>query len=418
MGMSFPYHYGLYAFGSSGMWCGILFGISGTFGIWAGCHPSKCTIIAHMVFAIISACICIPLTIGSVLFALVISEQYTSDSKADITLWMFIGLAVVGLVQAVLSLTTSALSCSVICCHTKSANEGGTITSSEWKPKLLPISGKPVVWMSVIQIIISILAIVLNIVGIIYPYHGIAYGGIAFWCAIPFVLCGAFGIWSGLSPSKCSVITFMVFTIISTCFSLLFLGISIVGFASSAEATSLYSNDDHYSDPYGNPYPWNENNNVNWNWNLNGSASILPVSKKPYYQSGGSYWNSYYNGREYERKVTFGIFLAQTLIGLTQLMISINSSAMACQPICCPTRNTKAFTKNDKIERVHQINQINPIKMYTEDFNPRAIPVASSIPAKPFSYQSPKDLVYLSATNASLSGHLKVQSTSNTPDIY
>ena len=382
-GYVIPYGYGaalsVFAYGSSGIWCGILFGISGTFGIWAGCHPSKCTIIAHMVFAIISACVCIPLIIGSVMFAIGIFDNgNVYGAKGNITLGIFIGLSVVGLLQAVLSLTTSALSCSVICCHTKSANEGGTITSSEWKPKFFPMSDKPVVWMSVIQIIISILAMVLNIVGILYPsWHRIADVGTAFWCAIPFLLCGVFGIWSGLRPSKCSVITFMVLAIISTLFSLLFFGISIVGFVSS----TFYS-------------------------------SHL------YKRLFGIMGNGYFDGRTYERKVSFGLFLAQTLIALTQLMISINSSAMACQPICCPTRNTKEPTRNEDVEIQHQMNQIVPVNMDTEIFIPRSVHVASPIPAKPFPYKCPKDLVYLSSTNASLAGHLKVQSTSNTPDVY
>ena len=75
IGMSYPYVYGFYAYGSSGIWYGILFGTSGSFGIWAGFHPSRCTIIAHMVFAIISACFCIPLTIGSIMSAIFVSDK-------------------------------------------------------------------------------------------------------------------------------------------------------------------------------------------------------------------------------------------------------------------------------------------------------------------------------------------------------
>ena len=159
MGMSYPLSNGVFAYGSSGIWCGMLFSISGTFGIWAGYHPSRSTIIAHMVFAIISACVCIPHIIGSVMCAIVIRAYghgfQSYGNKAIFTLWMFIGLASVGFVHAVVSLTSSA--CSVICYHTKSASDGRTIISSEWKPKLISISEKPIVWMSVIQIIVSLI---------------------------------------------------------------------------------------------------------------------------------------------------------------------------------------------------------------------------------------------------------------------
>ena len=61
IGIKYPFNW--YIYGSPGMICGIVFGISGSFGIWAGNHSSRCTIVAHMVFAIISTFICIPLLI-------------------------------------------------------------------------------------------------------------------------------------------------------------------------------------------------------------------------------------------------------------------------------------------------------------------------------------------------------------------
>ena len=65
LGMIYPYEGAI--FGSPAMYCGLLFGFSGSFGIWAGYHTSKCTIMAHMVLAILSACFAIPLMAHSII---------------------------------------------------------------------------------------------------------------------------------------------------------------------------------------------------------------------------------------------------------------------------------------------------------------------------------------------------------------
>ena len=345
VGMSYPLSNGVLAYGSSGIWCGMLFGISGTFGIWAGYHPSGSAIIANLVFAMSSACICIPHIIGSVMCAIVIRSYGhgfpSYGTKALVTLWMFIGLAVVGFAHALLSLSSSA--CTVICCHTKSASEGGTIITRDLQSKVLPISDKPIiVWISLTQIITSLITtsfyfkitIAMSVVGRSYPDYEIGYLGIAIWCAVPFfTLCAASGVWSWLSPSKWSVITFMVFALMSTCLSLVSLGISLDGFTTSKDANLPYSLNDYSSRPYGNLQPLNPDGKPN-SWNEYIISKLAT-----------GYW-----GSNVERKINFGLFLAHTLIALTQLMISINWSAMACEPICNPTRNTKSSTMNEDIE--------------------------------------------------------------------
>ena len=370
IGLAYPYEG--YGYANAGISCGMIFGISGLFGIWAGNHPSKCTIITHMVFAIISACFSILLIIYAVIFSVVIADtSYPSynEWEPDLNLGIFITLAVMGLIQSIISIATSALSCSVICCNDQSMNSDNHVPDTKTTKKLI-MSKKPVIWMSVIQIIAAVLAIILNIVGIVYPYEDIAYIGTGIWSAVPFILCGSFGIWSGLRPSKCSVITFLVFSILSTFFALALLGISISGVVTS--------NNENYS------YIW--------------------------------YSNSYFlEERETERKVTFGIFFVQTFIGVLQTLISINSSAMSCQPICCPTKNYRKTTEDyAKAER------LCPTQPQNDSFYPQHYPAGSTrIPAKPFRYDPPDQLVYLSGTNASLGeGGMRVQSTSNTPDIF
>lgn len=372
IGLAYPYEG--YGYANAGISCGIIFGISGLFGIWAGNHPSKCTIITHMVFAIISACFSILLIIYAVIFSVVIADvSYPTynEWEPDLNLGIFITLAVMGLIQSIISIATSALSCSVICCNDQSMNRDTHVPDTQNTKKLI-MSKKPVLWMSVMQIIAAVLAMILNIVGIVYPYEDIAYIGTGIWSAVPFILCGAFGIWSGLRPSKCSVITFMVFSIISTFFALALLGISTSGI--------VITNKDHYSYAY-------------------------------------SYITHSYMFEKWdtERKVTFGMFFVQTFIGVLQTLISINSSAMSCQPICCPTKNYRKITEDHA-----KAKRLCPTQSQNDSFYPQHYPTASTrIPAKPFRYNPPDQLVYLSGTNASLGeGGMRVQSTSNTPDIF
>ena len=378
---SYPYVWSAHY--NPGAMCGVIFGLSASFGIWAGHQPSKCTIVAHMVFSIISACICIPVSLYSVFFAYFSSvDLFNGDLfKSRMTVGIFISLAVIALIQCIFSIASSALSCSAVCCHEKPPRRNDGM-SDNFQPKYfvmeetnpvitrLVMTRKPVVWMSTIQIVLAIVAVILNVFGMIYPYKGIAYIGTAIWCGIPFGLCGAFGIWAGMSPSKCSVLTFMVFAVISICFSLPFIVISFIGLSTSNKAGERY-----------------------------------------YYDFLDSYVNV---SGETERKVTFGLFLSQALIALVQFLISVNSSAMACQPICCPTsRNVISCQLDNRVKEpsVIQADEKN-------EFQPRVIPISSGIPAEPFLYRPPQELVYLSATHASLNGGMQVYSTSNTPDIY
>ena len=380
------------------MFCGIIFSISGTFGIWAGFQSSRCTIIAHLVFAIISTFFCVPLIFHSIA-AIVLNENdgwyhyrtswnYEHSSTSDkfktdkkISLAVCIIQAIVGLLQAGFAIASSGLSCNVICCRERSRFEDDERFLTT-ETKTLVMTRKPVIWMSTIQIIAAIIAIFLNVAGIVYPYDGYAFVGIGIWSAVPFVLCGSFGILSGLSPSKCSVISFMVLSIIATFFSVPFLGLSIIGFVTSSDAMAK-----EYQTPQ---LPLK----ANWNW-VNGSV-WQPNYDDRKYQNLVEEHNLMVQEKETERKVTFWVFLTQTIIALIQLIISVNSSAMACQPICCPTNTARPHIPD---ERTTEINHIQ-----VQDFKPRKMPNSSSIPEEPFAYKSPDELIYLSSTHASIGG--------------
>ena len=135
IGLAYPYEG--YGYANAGISCGIVFGISGLFGIWAGSHPSKCTIITHMVFAIISACFSILLIIYAVIFSVVIADTSYNELESDLNLGIFITLAVIGLVQSIISITTSALSCSVICCNDQSMNSDNHVPDTNTTKKLI-----------------------------------------------------------------------------------------------------------------------------------------------------------------------------------------------------------------------------------------------------------------------------------------
>ena len=315
------YQYEWYAHTNPGSICGVIFGISGSFGIWSGFQPSKCTIVHFaMVFAIMSACLCIPLLLYASFYAYFDSvntyhAEYLfgfehKNVKSKVTFGVFISLAVIAFIQCVLSVASSALSCSATCCRKKpaSAANGNSVVLKQndfvgaGNPvsKEIVLTKKPIIWTSSIQIIIATVAVIANVVSMIYRgFDTFAYIGKAIWCGIPYCLCGAFGIWAGVSPSKFSVIIFMVFAIISTCFSTMFVGISMVGLGTSNPTQDEYCQSDDFT-----------------------------------YETPNFYVETY---GDPEQKITFGLFLCQKLIALIQLLISVNSSAMSCHAICCPT---------------------------------------------------------------------------------
>ena len=363
LGIIYPYEGCIY--GSPAIFCGLLFGFSGSIGIWAGCHTSKCTIISHMVLAILSACLAIPLIAHSILFSIIIANGTTGgfwyenddDISRTISIALFISLAVLGFTQAVLSVVASCISCKVICCQQSPLIEDKGCCN---KRDVLNMSRKPVMWMSGIQLVASVVAIILNIVGNIYPYNGITLIGSGIWSAIPFIMCGVVGMWAGSNPSKCPVITLMVMAIISSCTAVLYLGISIIGFATSS-GPEAYFEVTYHNNYYNNykTYYYNNNNTYYYNY-LSGYKTYKLYNYYNYsdsnnynYSDSSYYYNaSSYNYRDQQKdtegKVTFGLFLVQTLIALIQLEISVSSSAMACQPICCPTNN-REVQKETKI---------------------------------------------------------------------
>ena len=147
---------------------------------------------------------------------------------------------------------------------------------------------------------------------------------------------------------------------------------------------------------YSNYFQSNNQNFVPANFNLNGIKNQYGLLLDRNHEIG---W-----------KVSLGLFITQTIVALIQLIIAINSSAIACQAICCPTISSKRQIPNKSIPEINSI--------HIQELKPRTIPRSSSIPEVPFAYKTPQDLIYLSSTHASVGVEMKVHSTFNHPDIY
>lgn len=461
IGIKYPFNW--YIYGSPGMLCGIISSISGSFGIWASNHSSRCTIVAHMVFAIISAFICIPFIIYSILIinhiatqnktselstwhmnkhsnlvdynqwerdedekeryfgGKILKEKYNEakeygfdkkmvdDDKEQINMKMTIGIfiaqATVGLIQAGVAIASGALTCSVICCRDKPPLSINPI-STPLSINQIVLSG-PVILISTTQILASILAIILNAVGMLYSYGDkYAYIGSGMWTAIPFILCGIFGILSKTNPSKILIITYMIFAILSIFFFVPYFGTSLVGMSTSA-------NPKEPGPP--KPVPISKEKchkgfgekDCKWEWTFVHKGlwkDVYDEQEKQRYDD----WKK----KDTERKVTFGVFLLHTLISLLQIIISVNSAAMACQPICCPPDTVRAQPP------IQEIFPKSQIRIQNADFTPREMPASSISSQIPFPYKTPQNLVYLSSTHAEIGSGMKIQSSAHCPDIY
>ena len=458
IGMKYPFDIDGFPliYGSPGMFCAIVFGTSGSFGIWAGYYSSRCTIVAHMVFAIISTLTCIPLisyaTFASIIgqneskskiaesklyrnrldalygsrFSTEISENLKKSTESNftfkITFGIFICHIIIGLIQAIIAIASSAMTCGTICCRDKPTtliNADSTLLTT----KQLVMSTKPVLFISTLQILASIVSIILNCIGIAFPNdEKIAYFGTGIWTAIPFLITGSLGVFCGHKPSKCLVISFMTFSIISMFFCIPYFGVSVVGMASSANYEGVAP-----------PTPIEPNDYLKGHGNLGyRDLKELEAMLDEKYDRMKQRYDNWKN-----RKVTYGVFLLHTLISLLQIMILINSSAMAFQAICCPTNGIPMHTQTH--QETVQISHLQvkskecrnqtppvsttpsfqpPIQIHAAEFHPRKMPISSISNNQPFTYKPPQDLVYLSSTHAEIGRGMKIQSTANCPDIF
>ena len=101
-----------YSWISNGIWCGLIFKLSGGFSIWAGCRPSKCAIITQLVFSIVAAAFCLPqLIFAGIGIAIHEYRYYTQVIMA-----MYCIQLIASLIEAGIAIAASALACRAMCC--------------------------------------------------------------------------------------------------------------------------------------------------------------------------------------------------------------------------------------------------------------------------------------------------------------
>jgi len=119
--------------GGFGIWTGLVFGIAGGVGLIGAHRPSNCMVISMLVLSILSALFSLPLIVASGIGIGSTKDhiRWRSDDNENVPA-LRVMLAIhsimlfVGLVQAVVAITTSAFSCRTICCR-KRSNAGTVI---------------------------------------------------------------------------------------------------------------------------------------------------------------------------------------------------------------------------------------------------------------------------------------------------
>merc|ERR1711923_621801 len=122
LGIEADYYYGGVADIGAGLWAGFFFGISGGVGLLASHKSSNATIIAFMVMSIISAIFALPLLV----FA---GIGFGGGRRSnDFSIVCYGVQIIVGLLQGVVAITTSAFACRATCCGRKQ-NPGAVVFS-------------------------------------------------------------------------------------------------------------------------------------------------------------------------------------------------------------------------------------------------------------------------------------------------
>ena len=101
----------------TGIWCGLVFGISGVLGIRASRNPSSSTIVAFMVVTIISATFCLPLFVYAHAGILKVFSPYyyhpnqnQKDDRRKAALMLLLQI-VISVIQAITAIVSSAFAC-------------------------------------------------------------------------------------------------------------------------------------------------------------------------------------------------------------------------------------------------------------------------------------------------------------------
>jgi hypothetical protein len=139
--------------------------------------------------------------------------------------------------------------------------------------------------LAITQIIVAFIAALTQIIGIAQDFERNEIGT-GIWSGLFFALAGALGIFSASKPTKCTVISFMVFNIISSLFALILVIFASIGLGN----TRCYNY--YYRDNYKCP-------------DYSFAKAVLSI---------------------------------QVLIALIELAVSVVSAAVCCRAVCCRTK--------------------------------------------------------------------------------
>ena len=102
-----------------GLWCGVFFALSGVFGSVASIKPSFGWIVTFMVFAIISAFLCLPLLFISSFGAFITGNccrHCMASCRNTLAYPAFLILVVISLIQASAAIKSARMTCRAVCC--------------------------------------------------------------------------------------------------------------------------------------------------------------------------------------------------------------------------------------------------------------------------------------------------------------
>lgn len=130
----------------TGIWCGVLFGLSGMFGTIASLKPSFGMIVTFMVFTIIAAVFCLPLLVVSSM-STAFGRRWSRRNGQDIRLAMFAIQIAISLIQVIAAIASSVMTCKALCSCCRPKRESGVVyyTNNGGSAEGTNVSSRPIV---------------------------------------------------------------------------------------------------------------------------------------------------------------------------------------------------------------------------------------------------------------------------------
>ena len=202
----------------AGVWCGILFGLSGGTGIAAILKQNTSCIIANMITSVIS------IIFGFTFF--IISSIGTGNSSYmgnSTTHAMFAIQMAISIIQIMASSSFTAISSRAIC---------NCCSDAKMSKKSFPQN--PFKILSSLQLFLAVLIIIMEIAVMsrkdrLEPFSSIMPLGGGIWCGVIIGLSGVTGIIASFNPSSLKLLIFMVFDLIAALFCLPLIAFSSIG---------------------------------------------------------------------------------------------------------------------------------------------------------------------------------------------